>query len=218
MTPVMLLSDGYIATGAEPWRIPDVSKLPKLDVKFHTDPENFLGYDRNENSLARPWAIPGTPGLEHRVGGLEKEDGSGNVCYDPTNHEYMCKIRAEKVTRIQQDIPPCELLGEASGDVLVVGWGGTKGVLVAATRQAQLKGLKVSHLHLRHLNPLPADLEDVLRSFKKVLVCELNLGQLVKIIRSEFLLECESFNQIRGLPFKVRDVVAAIEAADKESK
>jgi len=216
MTPVICLSDGYIATGAEPWKLPDLSKLPDINVSFRTDPEGFLGYERDETTLARPWAVPGTPGLEHRVGGLEKRDGTGNVEYDPDNHDKMCRLRAEKVQRVQQDIPPTEIHGEDSGDLLLVGWGGTYGVLTAAVRQVQAKGLKVSHIHLRHLNPLPPDLGDILGRFKKVLVPEINLGQLVKVIRAEYLVDAQGFNEIRGLPFKVRAIVGAIERTLEE--
>ncbi|HIA02498.1 MAG TPA: 2-oxoacid:acceptor oxidoreductase subunit alpha [Myxococcales bacterium] len=211
MTPVMLLSDGYIATGAEPWCIPKVEDLADFDVEYQTAGESFLGYSRDETTLARPWAIPGTKGLEHRVGGLEKADGSGNVSYNPDNHDYMCRIRAEKIQRIQQDIPPSEILGDDSGDLLMVGWGGTYGALVAATHAARAKGLKVSLLHLRHLNPLPPDLKDIMDRFGKILVPEINLGQLVKILRAEYLIDAQGYNEVKGLPFKVANLVKAIE-------
>ena len=213
MTPVICLSDGYIGTGAEPWQLPELDKLPAFDVNFRTEAEGFQGYARDEKTLARSWAVPGTPGLEHRVGGLEKSNGSGNVDYDPTNHDTMCRLRAEKIQRIQQDIPPTEIAGEESGDLLVLGWGGTYGVLTAAVQTAQQRGHKVSHVHLRNLCPLPADLGDILGRFKYVLVPEINLGQLVKVIRSEYLIDAKGYNEIRGLPFKVQSLVQAIEDA-----
>jgi len=218
MTPVMVLSDGYIANGAEPWNIPELDTLAEIPVNFHTDPETFVPYSRDEKTLARPWAIPGTPGLEHRVGGLEKRDGTGNVEYDPTNHDLMCKLRKEKVDRVAQDIPETELLGEDSGDLLVLGWGSTYGALVSAVRKAQAKGLKVSHAHLRYLNPLPPDLEATMRRFKRVLVPEINLGQLSLLLRAQTLIDVKGFNQIRGLPFKVEDVLAVIETHVAEAQ
>jgi 2-oxoglutarate ferredoxin oxidoreductase subunit alpha len=213
MTPVLLLSDGSIATGAEPWRIPKVEDLPPIKVEYRTESEGFLGYSRDEATLARPWAIPGTPGLEHRVGGLEKSDGSGNVSYDPDNHEYMCRIRTEKVQRIQQDIPPTKILGDESGDLLIIGWGGTYGTLVAATHAVRAKGLKVSLVHLRHLNPFPADLKEIMDRFDKVLVPEINLGQLVKLLRAKYLVDVIAYNEMRGMPFKVTNIVSAVEEA-----
>jgi 2-oxoglutarate ferredoxin oxidoreductase subunit alpha len=213
MTPVLLMSDGCIATGAEPWRIPKVEDLPPIKVEYRTEIEGFLGYSRDKATLARPWAIPGTPGLEHRVGGLEKSDGSGNVSYDPDNHEYMCRIRAEKVQRIQQDIPPTEILGDESGDLLIIGWGGTYGTLVATTHAVRAKGLKVSLVHLRHLNPFPADLKEIMDRFDKVLVPEINLGQLVKLLRAKYLVDVIAYNEMRGLPFKVANIVTAVEEA-----
>ncbi len=211
MTPVMLLSDGFIANGAEPWKLPDLDTLAPFEVQFATDPEGFQGYIRDEKTLARPWAVPGTPGLEHRVGGLEKSDGTGNVDYDPSNHDKMCRLRAEKIQRIQQDIPPTAIAGEESGDLLVLGWGGTYGVLTAAVQTAQKRGHKVSHVHLRHLCPLPADLGDIMSRFKQVLIPEINLGQLLKVIRAEYLVDAKGYNEVRGLPFKVQSLVKAIE-------
>ena len=218
MTPVMLLSDGYIATGAEPWKIPSIDSLTPFEVNFHTETEGFEAYSRDETTLARPWATPGTAGLEHRVGGLEKHAGTGNVSYDPGNHDYMCRTRSEKVDRIQAEIPPTEILGEDSGDLLVIGWGGTKGVLVGATLSAQQKGTSVSHVHLRYINPLPADLEDIMRRFKRVMVAEINLGQLSKVLREKTLIDVQSFNQVRGQPFKVSAVLDAIENAVEDVK
>ena len=211
MTPVMFLSDGYIANGAEPWKIPDVEDLAEIPVNFHTDTENFLPYSRDDKTLSRPWAIPGTPGLEHRVGGLEKSHEKGNVEYDPDNHDFMCRLRAEKVQRVQQDIPPTEILGEDSGDLLVLAWGSTYGAVVSAVRAAQAKGLSVSHAHLRYLNPLPPDLETIMRRFKKVLLPEINLGQLSFILRAKTLIDVKGFNQMKGQPFMVADLLEAIE-------
>ena len=201
MTPVILLSDGYIANGTEPWKVPHASELEKIKVEFRTDPENFQPYMRDEN-LARPWAVPGTAGLEHRIGGLEKAHITGNVSYDPDNHDYMVRLRAQKVKNVQNDIPLLEVDGDEQGDLLVLGWGGTYGAITEAVARARENGLKVSQAHLSYLNPFPKNLEGVLRNFKKVLIPELNLGQLAKIIRSEFLIEVESFTKIKGLPFK----------------
>ncbi|MFT5430830.1 MAG: 2-oxoglutarate ferredoxin oxidoreductase subunit alpha [Myxococcota bacterium] len=212
MTPVMFLSDGYIANGAEPWQIPDLSTLKPIDVKFVTESEDFRPYARDPETLARPWAIPGTPGLEHRLGGLEKSADYGNVSYDPENHDAMCRLRAEKVARIAQEIPPSEVLGETSGDVLVVSWGSTYGSVMAGVLACQGRGHKVSHTHLRYLNPLPPDLGDLMRSFKTVLVPEINLGQLRMILRDKYLIDIKGYNEMRGQPFKVAALVEAIEA------
>ncbi|MHB1844701.1 MAG: 2-oxoacid:acceptor oxidoreductase subunit alpha, partial [Deltaproteobacteria bacterium] len=211
MTPVVFLTDGYLANGSEPWLIPDPSKLPPIEVKYRTDPEGFFPYLRDPETLARPWAIPGTPGLEHRVGGLEKDFVTGNVSYDPINHERQVRTRAEKVARIAQDIPPTQIFGAPSGDVLVVGWGGTYGALHQAVEILQQKGKKVSQVHLRHLNPLPSDLGDILKRFGQVLVPELNLGQLSKILRATYLVDCKGLNKVQGKPFKVAEVVAKVE-------
>ena len=209
MTPVILLMDGYLANGAEPWRIPDMAELPRIPVAFHTDPATFQPYARDEN-LARPWAIPGTPGLEHRVGGLEKANITGNVSYDPMNHDAMCRLRAEKVARIANSLPPTEIYGDAEGDVLVVGWGGTLGALRAGVEAARRGGHKVGHVHLRHLNPLPKDLGDILKRYRKVLVPELNLGQLWMILRAKYLVDAISINKIQGKPFKEIEIARAI--------
>lgn len=210
MMPVMLLSDGYIANGSEPWSIPDVSKLPKISISHPTENgKPFVPYERNDK-LARPWAIPGTPGLEHRLGGLEKDDGSGNVSYDPHNHHKMCETRGEKVKIIAQDIPEQEVLGETSGDLLVLSWGGTYGSCLTAVREAHKEGLKVSHAHLRYLNPFPRNLGKLLSSFKTVLIPELNLGQLSQLIRNEFLIETKGLNKVHGKPFTVAEIVARI--------
>ncbi|MFT7624975.1 MAG: 2-oxoglutarate ferredoxin oxidoreductase subunit alpha [Myxococcota bacterium] len=212
MTPVMILSDGYIANGAEPWNIPDIDALAPINVEFRTDPEGFEGYKRDPETLARPWAIPGTPGLEHRIGGLEKSDGAGNVSYDPDNHDHMCRTRAKKIAGISREYGPTEILGEDEGDLLVLGWGSTYGVLLSAVRAAQAKGLKVSHAHLRWLNPLPTDVEGIMRRFKRVLLPEINLGQLRYMLRAETLIDIKGLNQMKGRPFHVSEVLEAIEA------
>jgi 2-oxoglutarate ferredoxin oxidoreductase subunit alpha len=209
MTPVVLLTDGYLANGAEPWRIPDMASLPPIPVQFHTDPATFQPYARNE-VLARPWAIPGTPGLEHRVGGLEKANVTGNVSYDPMNHDAMCRLRAEKVARIADSLPATEIFGDAEGDVLVVGWGGTMGALRAGVERARAEGHTVGHVHLRHLNPMPNDLGDILKRYRKVIVPELNLGQLWMLLRARYLVDAVSINKIQGKPFKEHEIARAI--------
>jgi 2-oxoglutarate ferredoxin oxidoreductase subunit alpha len=211
MTPVVVLSDGYLANSSEPWRIPDADTLPRHPVAFRTDPEGFAPYRRDPETLARPWAIPGTPGLEHRIGGLEKEDGSGNVSYSPQNHERMTRLRAEKVARIAHELPPAELDGPAEGPLVVVGWGGTFGAIASAVDEARARGHRVSRLHLRHLNPFPPNLGDVLRGFQRVLVPELNTGQLSRLLRAEFLVPAESLSKVQGQPFKVSEVLEKIE-------
>jgi 2-oxoglutarate ferredoxin oxidoreductase subunit alpha len=210
MTPVLFLSDGYLANGSEPWPIPKVESLPKIDVTYRTEAEGFFPYLRDEKTLARPWATPGTPGLEHRVGGLEKDYLTGNVSYDPINHERQVRVRAAKVERIAQEIPPIQINGESTGDVLVVGWGGTYGAITQAVDQLRLKGKSVSSVHLRYLNPLPSDLGAVLKRFKKVIVPELNLGQLIKVLRATYLVDCIGYNKIQGKPFKVAELAQKI--------
>jgi 2-oxoglutarate ferredoxin oxidoreductase subunit alpha len=213
MTPVMLLTDGYIANGSEPWRIPDAATLPKVEVKHPGPPQNgdtFLPYERDAR-LARPWAIPGTPGLEHRIGGLEKQDITGNVSYDPANHEHMVHTRALKVANVAKEYPPQKLDGPATGDVLVVSWGGTYGACATAVHTMQALGHAVTHCHLRYLNPLPNDLGDILKRFKKVLIPELNLGQLRSIIRDKYLIDAIGLNKVQGKPFSVAEVEAKIE-------
>jgi len=210
MTPVILLSDGYLANGSEPWRIPRTAELPEVPVRFRTDPTGFFPYLRDETTLSRPWVIPGTPGLEHRIGGLEKEYLSGNVCYAPTNHEQMMRVRARKVAGIAAEIPPTEVRGAPAGDVLVVAWGSTFGAVAAAVDEVRARGKAVSHVHLRYLNPLPSDLGDVLKRFRKILVPELNLGQLVKILRAEYLVDAVGLNKVQGLPFKVSEIAQCI--------
>ncbi len=210
MVPVIVLSDGYLANGAEPWLIPDPAKLPYIDVRFRTDPDGFHPYAREEATLARPWVRPGTPGLEHRIGGLEKQHITGNVSYDPDNHDLMVRLRAEKVRRVAQEIPPTTINGPAAGDLLVVGWGGTYGTVTAAVEDAQASGLVVASIHLRHLNPLPPDLGQILRQYRRVLVPEINSGQLVRVLRAEYLVDAVGFNRVRGVPLTTQDVLEAI--------
>jgi 2-oxoglutarate ferredoxin oxidoreductase subunit alpha len=208
MLPVMVLTDGYIANGSEPWRIPELSELPKIQIT-HPGPlsngDEFLPYERDER-LSRPWAIPGTAGLEHRIGGLEKANITGNVSYDPVNHEKMCHLRAQKVANVADDIPLQEVDGPETGDLLVLSWGGPYGACATAVHRAQKAGKKVAHCHLRYINPLPKNLETILRSYKQVLIPELNLGQLSMIIRSKFLIDAISLNKIQGKPFHVSEI------------
>ncbi|MCY4385145.1 MAG: 2-oxoacid:acceptor oxidoreductase subunit alpha [Nitrospinae bacterium] len=211
MTPVVVLSDGYLANGSEPWLLPKAEDIPEMPVTYRTDPEGFLPYLRDPETMARPWAIPGTPGLEHRIGGIEKEDQTGNVNYEPENHEFMVRTRDEKIAGIAKDIPPAEVIGEESGKVLVIGWGGTFGAITAAIEALQARGASVSQVHLRHLNPFPANLEEVLGNFEKILVPELNLGQLSKMLRYQYLVDTISFNKIQGKPFKVGELITKIE-------
>ncbi len=205
MTPVMLMTDGYIANGAEPWRIPEEEDLPKIEVKFHTDKENFLPYSRNE-FMARPWVRPGTPGLEHRIGGLEKANLTGNVSYDPDNHDLMCRLREEKVLGVANDIPDLKVRGDEDAELLVLGWGGTYGTIAESVNRVRSQGYKVAHAHLKYLYPMPKNTGEILRRFRKVLIPEINRGQLAKIIKSEFLVPVESFNKMRGLPLKGKEV------------
>jgi 2-oxoglutarate ferredoxin oxidoreductase subunit alpha len=202
MVPVIVLSDGYLANGAEPWRIPKVEDIPSIPVHFATNPNGFLPYKRDPQTLARPWAVPGTPGLEHRIGGLEKQDGTGNVNYEPLNHENMVRIRAAKVAAIVQDIPNVLPEGDPEGDLLVVSWGSTAGSITAAVKAARARGRRIGHLHLRYLNPLPSNVGDVLKRYKKVLVPELNMGQLLWILRAKYLVDAVGLNKIQGRPFK----------------
>lgn len=212
MTPVILLSDGYIANGSEPWLIPDVSKLPKIPIE-HPGPKGngdaFLPYQRNER-LARPWALPGTEGLMHRIGGLEKQDVTGNVSYDPKNHEHMVKTRAQKVANIALDVPLQEVTGPKSGDLLVVSWGGTYGACLTAVQKCHEQGLSVAHCHLRYLNPWPRNFGDILNQYKKILVPELNLGQLLMLIRAKYLKDAVGFNKVQGRPFIVEELIHRI--------
>jgi len=210
VTPVIVLSDTYLANGSEPWRIPALDDLPEFAASFPTDPATFQAYKRNADTLARPWAVPGTPGLEHRVGGLEKADGSGNVSYDPDNHARMTELRAEKIERIAEEIPALQVVGDPEPDVLVVGWGSTRGAITDATEAAREAGVNVSSVHIRHLNPLPKDLGEILARAKHVLVPEINSGQLVRLIRDRYLVDAKSIGRVRGKPFRVHDLTQEI--------
>ncbi|MGW4638063.1 2-oxoacid:acceptor oxidoreductase subunit alpha [Sphaerisporangium sp. NPDC004334] len=216
-TPVMLLSDGYLANGSEPWRLPEVDELPDLSVEFTVEPngedgETYLPFKRDPQTLARPWAVPGTPGLEHRIGGIEKADGTGAISYDPHNHDLMVRLRQGKIDGIAQDIPPLEV-DDPDGDarVLVIGWGSTYGPIAAAVRRARASGGKIAQAHFRHLNPLPANTGEVLRSYDKVLLPEINLGQLALLLRARFLVDIISYNRVRGLPFKAEELAGVIQ-------
>jgi 2-oxoglutarate/2-oxoacid ferredoxin oxidoreductase subunit alpha len=227
MTPVFLLSDGYLANGAEPWSIPNLADLPRIAVKHPTAPSaakggggeggtngnghaGFLPYKRDER-LVRQWAVPGTAGLEHRIGGLEKEDVTGNVSYDPANHEHMIHTRAQKIANIAAEIPDLTVQGPESGDLLVIGWGGTYGAIVSAGDRARRKGLKVATAHLRYLNPMPKNTGDVLKRYKKVLVPELNSGQLLLLLRATHLVDAAGLNKVQGRPFLVSEIEQKIE-------
>jgi 2-oxoglutarate/2-oxoacid ferredoxin oxidoreductase subunit alpha len=210
MTPVICLTDGYLGNGSEPWRIPRVEDLPEIPVKFASDPTNFQPYARDPKTLARQWAIPGTPGLEHRVGGLEKDFLTGDISYDPENHHRMVEIRAEKIARIVDDIPLAEVEGKSSGKLLVVGWGSTYGAIKSALVEAHTRGHEASHLHLRYLNPLPKNVGQILKSFDRVMVPEINNGQLSRILREHFLVETIGFNKIRGLPLSSEELTNAV--------
>jgi 2-oxoglutarate ferredoxin oxidoreductase subunit alpha len=211
MTPVFFMSDGYLGNGAEPWRLPEPHELPKLAVKFWDNPETFKPYLRDPKTLARPWAIPGTPRMEHRIGGLEKEDITGNVSYDPLNHEKMVRLRAEKIARIADDIPEVKVYGPPSGKLLVVGWGGTYGAITSAVEEVQRRGGSVSAVHLRYLNPFQRNLGEVLKRFDRVLVAELNLGQLRLLLRARYLVDAAGLNKVQGKPFRVSEIVKAID-------
>ena len=209
MTPVVVLSDGYLANGASPWKIPQMSDIPKIEVKFQTETEGFQPYARDAN-LARPWAIPGTPGLEHRIGGLEKEDVTGNVSYDPINHEHMTKTRAAKIAAIAERTPPTDVYGGERG-LAVVGWGGTYGAIRAGVEMARAQGHEVAHVHLRWLNPFPRDLDDVLARYDKILIPELNLGQLAMLLRSRAGGDkIVTYNKVQGRPFGEQEMLEVI--------
>ena len=215
-TPVYLLSDAYLANGSEPWLLPEMEALPDISTTFATEPNaegEFLPYLRDEKTLARPWAVPGTPGLEHRIGGLEKADRTGNISYDPDNHDLMTRLRAQKVAGIASDIPELAV-DDPDGDarVLVLGWGGTYGPIAAACRRVRNGGRKVAHAQLRHLNPFPRNTGEVLRRYDKVLVPEMNLGQLLKLVRADFLVDAVGYNRVSGLPLRAAEVADAIEA------
>jgi 2-oxoglutarate ferredoxin oxidoreductase subunit alpha len=209
-TPVILLTDTFLANSSEPWKLPDVGSLPNIDPGFATDPTGFMPYARDSN-LARPWAVPGTPGLRHRIGGLEKEDGTGNISYAPANHEHMTHLRAERVARVS--VPDIEVDDPDGASLLVLGWGSSYGAIQGAARRLRREqGLRLATAHIKHLNPLPANTGEVLRSFERVLVPEMNMGQLVKVLRAEFLVDCESFTKVDGLPIFTRDMMEQIEA------
>ena len=215
MTPVVLLTDGYIANGSEPWKLPDLSKQftsikTRLVDSLGVEAEGYKAYERDNETLARTWAIPGMEGYEHRIGGLEKALGTGNVSYDPANHEEMCHIRKEKVERASNNIPLQALEGEDSGDVLVISWGGTYGATHAAVKRCQEEGLKVSLMHLKYINPMPSNVGELIKNFKRILVPELNLGQLLMIINSKFHCKAKGYNKVQGLPFKISELVEAI--------
>jgi 2-oxoglutarate ferredoxin oxidoreductase subunit alpha len=211
MTPVIFLSDGYLANGAEPWLIPSVASLPDIAPKFRTEVEGFYPYLRDEKTLARPWAIPGTPGLEHRIGGLEKQHITGNVSYDPENHELMVKLRQAKVDGIANQLPLASVEGDERGELLVLGWGGTYGAIRTAVENKRREGKSVSHLHLKYLNPFQKNLGEILYNFKHVLIPELNLGQLAKLIRAKYLVPALSLNKVQGLPFKSSEIEKKID-------
>ena len=214
MTPVIILSDGYLANGAEPWRIPSVTKLPDIQVRFASQPnagDDFWPFLRDDETLARPWAIPGTPGLEHRVGGLEKADGTGNISYDPDNHELMTLLRQAKIKAIEEDIDPLEFDADEGATVLVLGWGSTYGAIGAAVRRLRVKGKKIARAHLKHLNPMPKNTAEVLARFDKIVIPEMNMGQLSKLIRADFLIDVISVNKMKGLPFRAADLEEELE-------
>ena len=210
MVPVLYLSDGYIANGSEPWLIPNPEEIPEIKVKFRTEKEGFAPYLRDEN-LTRPWALPGTPGLEHRLGGLEKANISGNVSYDPENHEFMVRLRAQKVKNIENDIPELEVTGDIDADLLVIGWGGTFGSISEAVTRVRKNGKKVAQAHLKYLNPFPKNTGEILKRYKYIVCPELNMGQLAKFLKSEYLVDIDSYTKIQGLPFKSSEIETKIE-------
>jgi 2-oxoglutarate ferredoxin oxidoreductase subunit alpha len=211
MVPVILLSDGYLANGAEPWRIPDLHEIPDIPVKFTTDPEGFHPYKRNPDTLARPWAIPGTKGLEHRIGGIEKQDVTGNINYEPLNHEKMVRLRAAKVEAVGQEIPDVVPVGDPDGDLCIVAWGSTYGAITAALEPQRARGHRIGHVHLRYLNPLPRNLGEVLQRYRHVLVPEMNMGQLLWMLRAKYLVDAQGYNKIQGRPFKQAEIEGKIE-------
>jgi len=221
---VMVLSDGYLANSSEPWRIPDVATLPRETIDFASadDAESFQPYSRNDETLARPWAIPGTAGLEHRIGGLTKANISGNVVYDAEHHAEMVELRAEKVRRVVQDIPNLEIHGPDQGELLLVGWGSTEGAIIAAVDEsaevARELGCSISRIHVRHMHPLPANLGEILRSYKHVLLPELNDGQLSRILRAEYLVDIEPLTKVAGQPFRVGEIQERIESILRKEK
>jgi len=211
MTPVVYMSDAFLASGAEPWHIPDVADMPSIAVPNRTERQGFYPYLRDDTTLARPWAVPGTPGLEHRIGGLEKADILGNVSYDPDNHHRMQLLRQAKIAGIAADIPALEIHGPQEGDLLVLGWGSTYGAIRSAVERLQARGASIAHAHMRYLNPMPANTEAVLGAFKRVLVPEVNLGQLLMLIRARFLVDAIGYNRVRGKPFRIAELEAEAE-------
>ena len=213
MTPVLVLSDGYLANGSEPFRIPDPNELPKINVSFRTDPNGFYPYVRDAKTLARPWTIPGTPGLEHRIGGLEKDSLTGCISYDPDNHEKMVLTRQEKVERVQQDIPDVQVLGNRDAQAVLVGWGSTFGAIAQSVEELNAQGIPMAQVHINYLYPFPKNLGDVLRRFKKVIVPEVNLGQLSRVLRATYLIETIPFNRVRGVPIRAQEIVEFVHKA-----
>jgi 2-oxoglutarate ferredoxin oxidoreductase subunit alpha len=211
MTPVMVLTDGYLGNGSEPWLIPTANDLPDISPTFRKDPVNYLPYKRDDITLSREWAIPGTPGLEHRIGGLEKQDGSGNINYEPENHDRMVKLRAEKIERVANDIPPAHVEGDEKGEILVVGWGGTYGTIKTAVERKRKEGKSVSHLHLKYIHPLQKNVGEILRNYKHILIPEINLGQLSKVLREKFLIQTIGLNKVQGLPFRSIEIEQKID-------
>jgi 2-oxoglutarate ferredoxin oxidoreductase subunit alpha len=211
MTPVMLLTDGYLGNGSEPWLIPTVKDLPDISPKFRKDPVDYMPYRRDEKTLSREWAIPGTPGLEHRIGGLEKQDGSGNINYEPENHDRMVKLRAEKIERVADDIPLAKVDGDDKGEILVVGWGGTYGTIKTAVERKRKEGKSVSHLHLKYIHPLQKNVGEILTHYKYILIPEINLGQLSKVLREKFLIQTIGLNKVQGLPFRSIEIEQKID-------
>lgn len=211
MTPVLMLTDGYLANGSEPWLLPSVKDIPEIAPKFRTDPDGYMPYRRDEITLSREWAIPGTPGLEHRIGGLEKQDVTGNVNYEPENHDRMIRLRAEKIERIANDIPLAAVEGDEKGELLVVGWGGTYGTIKTAVERKRKEGKSVSHLHLKYIHPLQKNVGEILYNFKHILVPEINMGQLIKILRTKFLVPATGLNKVMGLPYRSIDIEQKID-------
>ena len=217
MTPVLLLTDGYIANGSEPWKVKKIKELPEMTAVFKTNPEGFFPYQRNE-ILARPWVKPGTPGLEHRIGGLEKQNIVGNISYDPDNHQLMTNLREGKIKGIENDIPDLNIEGDKSAKVLVLGWGSTYGAIAAAADNLNAKGVKVAYAGLKYMNPFPKNTFEVLKKFKKILIPEMNLGQLNTIIRAEFLFEPISLPKVKGIPFRAIEIEKKVEEILKTLK
>ena len=218
MIPVILLSDGYIANGSEPWKIPDLNSLMIIETTLTKSKNGYAPFNHDPSTLARPWALPGTPELQHRVGGLEKSDITGHVNYDPENHHKMVKLRQQKVDIISKNIPRVEIFGKSKGDLLVIGWGGTHGAIRSAVESSQQLGHNVAHLHLRYLNPFPENLGNVLLKYKKVLIPELNMGQLSMLIRSKFLIDAIGLNKVQGKPFTCSEIYNKIQELIKDLK